>query len=339
MNMPHILLLGAGFSRNWGGWLADEAFEYLLGHPRIDDGLRQLLWRYKGQGGFEAALDELQTETARRTERDKALLTSMMGGVVSNTPMLDHHQRLEKAILQMFADMDKGFGEIDDFNFGVTSHESITGLLTRFDAIFTLNQDLLLERHYLVDTMSKLLHPKEWQIPGMEPIAEPSGTPINEVKTWRPMADPSKFSVEKDVQPYFKLHGSSNWIDSSSGRQMLVIGGNKPATIKRREILKWNHEQFQKNVAKPDTRLMVIGYSFGDEHINVAIRDGAEKGTLKLFIIDPYGVDVLKKNRLAPPGYMFEKLQPHLIGASRRTLREIFGRDPVEHGKVMRFFS
>jgi len=46
--MPHILLFGAGFSRNWGGWLADEAFEYLLGHPRIDDGLRVLLWRYKG---------------------------------------------------------------------------------------------------------------------------------------------------------------------------------------------------------------------------------------------------------------------------------------------------
>jgi hypothetical protein len=25
------MLTGAGFSRNWGGWLADEAFEYLLG--------------------------------------------------------------------------------------------------------------------------------------------------------------------------------------------------------------------------------------------------------------------------------------------------------------------
>jgi len=84
---------------------------------------------------------------------------------------------------------------------------------------------------------------------------------------------------------------------------------------------------------------MVIGYSFGDEHINVAIRDAAEKGTLKLFLIDPSGVDVLTKNRLAPPGYMFEKLQPHLIGASRRLLSEIFGGDMVEHGKVMRFFA
>jgi hypothetical protein len=35
--MPYYLLTGAGFSRNWGGWLANEAFEYLLGAPEIDD--------------------------------------------------------------------------------------------------------------------------------------------------------------------------------------------------------------------------------------------------------------------------------------------------------------
>ena len=29
-DMPNLLLIGAGFSRNWGGWLATEAFEHLL---------------------------------------------------------------------------------------------------------------------------------------------------------------------------------------------------------------------------------------------------------------------------------------------------------------------
>jgi hypothetical protein len=38
----HVPLLVAAFSRNWGGWLASEAFEYLLGRPEIDDPLRQL---------------------------------------------------------------------------------------------------------------------------------------------------------------------------------------------------------------------------------------------------------------------------------------------------------
>jgi hypothetical protein len=41
--MGQILLLGAGFSRNWGGWLASEAFEYLLGCPQVDEDIRSLL--------------------------------------------------------------------------------------------------------------------------------------------------------------------------------------------------------------------------------------------------------------------------------------------------------
>ena len=59
--MPHYLLTGAGFSRNWGGWLANEAFEYLLGAPEIDDHLRNVLWGAKLRGeGFEGALSMVQ---------------------------------------------------------------------------------------------------------------------------------------------------------------------------------------------------------------------------------------------------------------------------------------
>jgi hypothetical protein len=65
--MSHILLLGAGFSHNWGGWLAAEVFEYLLGCPEIagDDGLRSVLWRQQETGGFEAALEQIQAEHRR----------------------------------------------------------------------------------------------------------------------------------------------------------------------------------------------------------------------------------------------------------------------------------
>lgn len=30
MNVNHVLLLGEGFSRNWGGWLAKDVNEYLM---------------------------------------------------------------------------------------------------------------------------------------------------------------------------------------------------------------------------------------------------------------------------------------------------------------------
>jgi hypothetical protein len=341
----HILLLGAGFSRNWGGWLADEAFEYLLGHPRIDDGLRTLLWRHKGKGGFEAAVDEQQTQTAQETEGDKALRTSMMGGVVSNTAMLDHAQRLDEAIRGMFADMNKAFATVN-FEFQNSIDYSVRSCLVRFDAIFTLNQDVLMEQHYLTSSFVAASRGRwnGWQIPGMEPIP-PEGVQPHEMN-WVPM-DASEFVLREKCQPYFKLRGSSTWIDDRSGREMLIIGGDKPSAIERHPILKWNHEQFRVYLSKPETRLMVIGYSFRDEHINNAIGEAAERGSLRLFIIDPDGVDVLDKDYRKSlfwessdfRGPLLLRFQNHLIGASRRTLREIFGGDMVEHGKVMRFFA
>jgi len=152
--MLRILLTGAGFSRNWGGWLADEATDYLMGHPRIDDDLRRLLRRHKEEGGgFEAAVDEQVTETARnselyRAEREATLRASMMG-VVSNPSMLDHSQRLDDAIRAMFADMNKAFGKMGKLNFTDSFEGSVTEFLDKFDLIFTLNQDLLIEQLYI----------------------------------------------------------------------------------------------------------------------------------------------------------------------------------------------
>jgi hypothetical protein len=88
------------------------------------------------------------------------------------------------------------------------------------------------------------------------------------------------------------------------------------------------------------THLMVIGYSFNDDHINDAILATARGGQLKMFIIDPLGIDVLDKNRgnaIYSPDLLISELGTHVIGASRRTLREIFGTDHVEHAKVIRF--
>ena len=42
--MARALLLGAGLGSNWGGWLASEPFEYLLGCPQVDADIRNLLW-------------------------------------------------------------------------------------------------------------------------------------------------------------------------------------------------------------------------------------------------------------------------------------------------------
>jgi hypothetical protein len=112
-----------------GGWLAAEAFEYLLGCSEIDDELRALLWTSKSGGGFEDALADLQMEYARAADpRTKKRLDA-----------------LQSALFGMFNAMDNAFATT---SFEPTNDMQflIRTFLTRFDAIFTLNQDLLLER-------------------------------------------------------------------------------------------------------------------------------------------------------------------------------------------------
>ena len=313
----HLLLLGAGFSRNWGGWLATEADEYLLGHPSIDKPVRDILWQCRRKGGFEAALAHLQQD---KTEKRRL-------------------QGLQEALRQMFDDMDNAFqGIAFDFNNDLKS--TVTQFLTRFDAIFTLNQDLLLERHYLTDNIS-LMSNGRWNgftLPGLQPIGQEvfnNGL----ARKWKPIDGPT--SITGRHQAYIKLHGSSNWI-SETNNEMLVMGGNKPGIIDKFPLLKWYHDEFRARLTSPSTRLMVIGYSFGDAHINKTIQDACKSSNLNIFIIDPLGVDTIDKNRnstIYSPDNLILDLWPNLLGASRRSLREIFGSDRVEYEKVMRFFN
>ena len=314
----HFLLLGAGFSRNWGGWLASEADEYLLGHPDIDKQIRDILWHCRRKGGFEAALAKLQQDD----------------------PEGERIVRLQRALINMFRDMDNAFAAIN-FNFNSMSKTSISNFLTRFDAIFTLNQDLLIERHYLQTDDVALQSSGRWSgyiLPGLVK----NGTGLDtwgDIGIWEPSG--TDYAFKKDVQPYFKLHGSANW-QTSDTNQLLVMGGNKSGIISKSPVLQKYHSDFTSLLSKGDSRLMVIGYSFGDDHINRSITEAITNGNLKTFIIDPLGTDVFDKNRNAAvysPDKLAVDLWPSLIGASRRSLREIFGTDRVEYEKVLRFFD
>jgi hypothetical protein len=105
-------------------------------------------------------------------------------------------------------------------------------------------------------------------------------------------------------------------------------------------LLRWYGEQFDHYLAG-GARVMVIGYSFGDPHINASLKAAATKG-MKVFIIDPTGSGVLdKRTGMIKPARdeLMEALQPCLIGASRRPLTAIFGHDIIEHQRVMMFFN
>jgi hypothetical protein len=319
----HILLLGAGFSRNWNAPLAGEVASSLLQAVGGDPYLQELLKRY--EKNFENALSEVQREflSAPSSSEVKARLNKLQG-----------------AIAAMFERINAGFEPPAPFEFSNDLHYSISRLLARFDAIFNLNQDVLLELRYAPQVLSaSTARLSGLEMPGITPVHDPSVTGIgdNHKRAWTPAHPP--FSLSPRVQPHFKIHGSSNWY-TSDGRKLLVMGGNKEFMIREHEVLRWYYEEFKRQLITGSTKLMVIGYSFSDRHINDAIVEASQKGNLKgMFLVDPAGRDVLNPTPVhhikVPNG--LEEIQS--LGGSTRPISSTFAGDAFEHQKFMDFFG
>jgi hypothetical protein len=318
--MTRILLTGAGCSYNWGGMLASEVFSYLIGCDEIDDELRRLLWRDRN---FEDVLAALQRATDDEGKRRYQLLVSALAG--------------------MFNGMGQAFMQREfEFRNPPDTRYSLQSFLARFDAIFTLNQDTLLEQKYI-----PLVGPPKWgraHLPGIKYLGSPqlTGSVYDRIAVMEP--NPGDFQMPPGIQPYIKLHGSCNWNDGPSGGRILIMGGQKAVSIGQFPILTWYHQQFRNMLMRPGARLMVIGYSFSDAHINDAIMDAIKRGDLKLFLVDPAGDRILDKRdprAMIPdhPGPLLDTILPRIIGISQRPISTTFNSDIVEHGNLCRFFG
>jgi SIR2-like domain len=325
--IPHILLTGAGFSYNWGGYLAKEAFDYLLGITETDDELRRLLWAHQAKGwGFETTLAVLRKEYEE-----------------NYSPQVEQdYQNMTSAVRRMFGDMWLAFQQ-SKFDEPFEDHRlGVIRFLTRFDAIFTLNQDTLLETHYLPVVQKEDFDKNTYQGPHNIAAYRPGLVNANETLTFgsadsriRLFKTGEDFSVVPNLQPYFKLHGS---IDIQDGRNMmLILGGDKQVDIAKHPVLESYHAQFRHRLNMKDARLMVIGYSFADHHINEIIFDAIQNSGLKLFIVGPNGARTIwVENQNINPG---QPIKNAIVGASSRPLRStLSGRDMVELMKIERFF-
>jgi hypothetical protein len=322
--MPHYLLTGAGFSRNWGGWLVPEVFSYLMSCDELDQASRDLLIKHRKTGGFENALTQLQT-------------------VFDASPTMENSRRLQSlqsALHGMFETMSKNFAS-REFEFQPDVAYQVAPFLGRFDAIFTTNQDTLLEAHYTGGHIGQ--HWPNIQTPGMKWAPGPDRVfTAMEGRLLNRMPD-DQYAVAPNAQPYFKLHGSINWRANGHVGRMIIMGGDKEAQIKRYPVLRKYREEFETRLSQSGARLMVIGYGFNDQHINNAIGRAVEKG-LKVFIVDPYGIDVFDKTdrtgSIPGPTLRYtELLQSAVIGESTRPLTSTFGADHAEHAAIMRFFK
>lgn len=312
-----ILLLGAGFSRNWGGWLASEVMGELCGRLADDPYLLQLL---RKTPNFEVVLGKLRQE-------------AMLGTLDATR----RFARMEQAIRATFEEMNETFAKIP-FEFTSNYYRSIQRYFTNFEAIFTLNQDLLLELQYYPEGNAE--HERRWtgySLPGV--VLPPNWRSSNANERVGMTLDVSTdLQLIDGTQPIFKLHGSVNW-RKADGSSLLIIGAGKDASIQQDSLLSWYQVKFREHLFAGDTRIMVIGYGFSDTHINEMLMEAASSHGLKMYLVNPAGLSALDLQPAAAVKVTMLRDTIPVVGVSTRPLREIFRSDDLSFNSFQRFLT
>jgi hypothetical protein len=179
----------------------------LQANSEIDSETRELLWRSKeAGGGFEDTLADLQNSG---DERSKTQLDNLSGELVG-----------------MFNAMGQGFKTRGfEFRNPPEVRYMVATFLAQFDAIFTLNQDTLLDDHYLGRVSGGRYNGCD--TPGLGFLHANTG--VDPIAPRQP--DPKNFLLSPGIQPYIKLHGSCNWNAGTPGSRILIMGGQKAITL------------------------------------------------------------------------------------------------------------
>jgi len=266
-----ILLTGAGFTKNFGAPLAGEMWELIFNHREVQrhQCLRELmLTDFDYESIYYQVLDEPYSEQ----EKDSLL-----------SAVSEAYAALDTIVRQWKFRSDAPFPvNIYRLRRFILRFEGIEGSPGYF---FTTNQDLFVERQCEGDRL-------HLRYPGLaRPYTRSSdGTIPREEHLALPSEDKLQRRKSEDLRVsrffYMKLHGSQDWI-SSAGDRNLVIGKRKMQQIGREPLLAWYSELFKEVLLAGNRRLMVIGYGFGDDHINKAIATAIREAGLRLHIICP----------------------------------------------------
>jgi len=164
---------------------------------------------------------------------------------------------------------------------------------SQINCFFTLNQDLFVER-LISDTKKPIVNP------GIKRIITPSNR-NDSLKLDEFIMVPTQDLLDtKDATTlshkefhYIKLHGSYGW-RSSDEPNKLVIGRNKERQIANEPLLSWYFNLFKQALFQQERKLLIIGYGFGDDHINEVLVEAVERYGLKLYILSPTDPSVFK---------------------------------------------
>lgn len=324
---PVLLLTGAGFSHNFGTPLARDMWAWIFNQKGIQKQprLKNLLLN-----DFDFESVALKVRAGDFAEEEKEAIEEAL-------------KFAYLALDEILIGWKSGVGGSSPLNI-----YGFQEFLTRFSEnsrrrgkkgfLFTLNQDLLLERHYYsfsapgkVANRPQILglsHRRGWfESNFTKPLHKDDYCVL-------PSEDKLNAAVDSQLTHgsffYVKLHGSHNWL-SDDGRPQMVIGDDKSGQINNHPLLAKYFEIFKEVISQPDRRLLVCGYGFRDKHINVLIKKAIVGNGLQVYILSPQSPSDLKQTL---EDEQDEEIWDGLSGYFPFTLKQLFPPDQSKTREV-----
>ncbi len=252
-NTGPILLTGAGFTQNFGGFLAQDMWALIFNHKEVGESanLRSLL---RNDFDYESVYHQILYEGRFVKEEDSVKEKTIIKRVIRES-----YNHLDRAIVEA----NHGGNYLPETKSFI---ENFSGLKEGGGFFFTLNQDLFVERYFA----------------GLGGIHIPFSNRANSI--WASLRDkhldvshyitlPRAHEDLEKEEPlsvnkfhYIKLHGSLNW-QGSDGSDALVIGKLKKSDLVKEPLLDKYFSLFTQEVTKSERKMLCIGYGFGDTHI------------------------------------------------------------------------
>lgn len=285
-----ILLTGAGFSKNFGGFLGREMWSKIFNSPKLESAL--------------PIKKELKTDFNFESVYAKVLQ--------GNGFTAGDREIFQEIIIDAYDDMDKMLGQYRSSSTDPcqVNFHGVSEFLKLFSVSsagnnetglhFTLNQDLFLENRLKRRALGLgLSQYKDYnnaidggRIDSNVEVSLPNIEFISEFKQNHLDSAGNLF--------YIKLHGSSGWL-STTGSNQMVLGNNKLTDIMREPLLQWYFEIFEEALYRNGIKLFICGYGFRDAHINERIVKAVREYGLKIYIISPTDPEVFKNYLIGKP--------------------------------------
>lgn len=273
------LLLGAGFTANFGAPIASQVWNDLFNNITIQKNrrLKNKLKRHRITSDFEQFYEDVVYGNGFNNEEKSTVAKTVVE--IFNRINISTELSLESSeinfnklfyFLQRFSYSDEGKG-----------------------FIFTLNQDLFLEKLINKHMRGKneykdslIAYPGPINVPYISKNWQSTLPTKEQLNAW--LSNPNlggSLHANKMFPQYIKLHGSSGWTTENGLISLPVVGKNKSKQISAQPLLKWYLDIFEESLNE-QLDIWIIGYSFSDPHINRILMQAVNKTQSSIYIID-----------------------------------------------------